>query len=61
MNRLYEFTECESCSSKPGTPALCPSCLSNRDVIYSLTEANKYLISTIKEIRILLDNPKWGS
>lgn len=30
------FVECASCESKPGTPALCASCLANRDTIAKL-------------------------
>lgn len=35
------FQECSVCASKPGTPALCASCLHNRTVIETLTEKQK--------------------
>ena len=31
-----EFEECPTCASKPGSPALCPSCLHNRHAISQL-------------------------
>ena len=31
-----EFIECPTCAAKSGTPALCPSCLHNREVISRL-------------------------
>jgi len=34
-----DFTECAECAAKPGTPSLCPSCIANRDMIYTLKEA----------------------
>lgn len=30
---INDFTECEACNSKPGSPALCSSCFNNRTVI----------------------------
>lgn len=38
---LLKFVECGVCSVKPGTPALCPSCLHNRHVIETLNERLK--------------------
>ena len=32
-----EFHGCASCTSKPGTPTLCPSCIHNRRVIERLS------------------------
>lgn len=32
------FQHCPICENKPGSPALCPSCLHNRDLISLLTE-----------------------
>jgi len=32
------FVECTDCSSKPGAPVLCPSCLANRETIWGLQE-----------------------
>ncbi|WP_159059398.1 hypothetical protein [Rhodopseudomonas palustris] len=34
------FVECSLCSSKPGSPYLCKSCLSNRDGIASAIRSN---------------------
>jgi hypothetical protein len=28
-----EFTECDICAAKPGSPTLCSGCLKNRQVI----------------------------
>lgn len=36
--RIGEFVECQQCEAKPGTPMLCPSCLSNRGTIARLNE-----------------------
>jgi len=33
-----EFMECESCSTKTGSPVLCPSCLQNRKQTDALKE-----------------------
>lgn len=45
-----EFWECESCRSKPGTPALCESCLHNRKVISDLQWSSIKILRKIKEI-----------
>ncbi len=34
---MSEFQECDTCKAKPGSPALCYGCLSNRGLISSLT------------------------
>jgi hypothetical protein len=34
MPCVVEFKECAECAVKPGSPALCPSCLNNQKVIY---------------------------
>ena len=34
----YEFVECGLCSSKPGSPVLCKSCLHNRQTIHDLQD-----------------------
>lgn len=36
--RTGEFVECPQCDAKPGSPTLCPSCLSNRGTISRLNE-----------------------
>lgn len=41
-----EFIECPQCSAKPGSPTLCPSCLSNRQLI----EKTALAIKLIKEL-----------
>ena len=28
-----EFTECQACAAKPGSPTMCTSCLNNREAI----------------------------
>lgn len=33
---IGDFIECPECAKKPGSPALCPSCLNNRAVIGAL-------------------------
>ena len=39
-----EFRECSVCASKPGSPTLCESCLSNRSTIEQLKQKSvKYL------------------
>ena len=38
MKENLEFIECIVCASKPGSPVLCPSCLSNRQVISRLKQ-----------------------
>lgn len=46
------FMLCETCSSKPGIPVLCKSCLHNREVIYRLAsriEDLEYEIENIQE------------
>ena len=30
---MTDFVECPACAAKPGSPYLCPSCLTNRDTI----------------------------
>jgi hypothetical protein len=42
------FKEFQSCSEKPGIPALCEACLSNRDLIANLLEENKQLKEEIE-------------
>lgn len=37
----FEFVECVSCASKPGTPVLCAGCLHNRSVIAKLIQIKK--------------------
>lgn len=46
-----DFVECDSCRSKPGTPALCASCLHNREVIIVLKQ-------TLRRIRKLAKRGK---
>lgn len=36
MSNAREFTECDSCRQKPGTPVLCDGCLANRVLIAEL-------------------------
>ena len=47
-----EFTECPACAAKPGHPALCLSCLKNREVIerqkQAMTEARDLLHQSTK-------------
>lgn len=33
-----DFYECEKCAAKPGSPALCESCLHNRNLIHRLQQ-----------------------
>lgn len=40
MNLELEFTECDTCRAKPGSPALCTGCLRNRLVIDSFNRAS---------------------
>lgn len=35
-DRHGDFAECAQCRAKPGTPALCPACLHNRELIIVL-------------------------
>ena len=54
MSKLYEFVECESCSSKPGVVVLCTSCLHNRYAINALTDKNIDLsIATEKSLSLI--------
>lgn len=48
-NDSIEFMECEECSAKPGTPALCKSCLHNRGVISNLINSNRNLVVDLAE------------
>lgn len=36
--RQDQWVECDSCASKPGSPALCAGCLANRDTFSRLKE-----------------------
>lgn len=47
-----KFLECTTCNGKPGMPALCMSCLHNREVIGSLVDP--------VDLRSLFDNWKDG-
>jgi hypothetical protein len=50
-NNSIEFIECESCDSKPGSPVLCNSCLSNRNAISTLkTLHRRYANERAKEL-----------
>lgn len=40
------FVECKICASKPGSPILCESCLSNRATIAQLNEKIKEMESS---------------
>lgn len=53
-----EFMECESCSQKPGSPTLCPSCLHNRRAIDKLSLELKKKKKLIKKIHIALAEQK---
>ncbi len=39
---MSEFVECATCAAKPGSPALCASCVSNRRLIYKLQNIVDY-------------------
>ena len=45
-----EFTECDTCRKKPGTPSLCNGCLKNRRSLDLLKTVIDYL-SMEKELR----------
>ncbi len=49
MTSKYEFVPCGSCASKPGTPAMCPSCISNRQAINALSNQMTILASAMKK------------
>lgn len=51
----YEFKECESCASKPGTPILCNGCLHNRNAIYELHTELKEAQKKIEVIDLIIN------
>jgi len=48
----FEFMECDTCAAKPGTPALCAGCLTNRVTIETL---NRQLPDHIKALSLATD------
>lgn len=50
-----EFAECDLCSSKPGTPILCPACQHNRHVVTDLRskldEARRKVIEAVEALK----------
>jgi hypothetical protein len=38
---MWEFVECPQCAAKPGSPALCGSCITNRSTIWELNKVIK--------------------
>jgi len=49
-----EFVECESCKSQPGSPALCPSCYSNRLTISNLKQEILILEEVLTKVKKIL-------
>lgn len=47
MTDHQEFKECNLCSAKSGSPALCTPCLHNRRVIAELQKERKVLASAM--------------
>lgn len=49
-----EFTECDTCRAKPGSPLLCSGCLANRATIASLQSEVANLRNEVDDTRKLL-------
>lgn len=52
--KRYEFTECDTCRAKPGSPHLCIGCLKNRDVIAAMNKQLEGASSLVDVIRRML-------
>lgn len=52
MKEAIEFVECPQCAAKPGTPALCTSCLRNR---HTIDEMKKHRRTGRERVKALLE------
>ncbi len=48
MHNKHEYTECDSCAAKAGSPTLCNGCYINRCAISELKEEVKKLDQILK-------------
>ena len=58
---IEEFTECDACRKKAGSPMLCGGCLHNRSVIYDLKESlslYKQAIKVVSDMLTVINNLK---
>ena len=46
----YEFTECDTCAAKPGTPPLCKGCLKNRDAISDANMRDARVVEAVEKL-----------